>query len=99
MTKETQETRKTPPKFRLGPLKTLHQVLKANGKTIRAMANGTLKTEDGSRIANALSIQRQIIESQVLQRLEQRMTEMESGDSEFEPSEPRTDKPARLPLQ
>ena len=62
------------------------------------MANGTLKTEDGSRIANALSIQRQIIESQVLQRLEQRMTEMEGG-SEFEPSEPRTDKPARPALQ
>ena len=76
MTNKTEETRKTPPKFRLGPLKTLHQVLKANGKTIRAMANGTLKTEDGSRIANALSIQRQIIEFQVLQRIETKMGEL-----------------------
>lgn len=76
MTKESQETGKPPPKFRIGPLKTLHQVLKANGKTIRAMANGTLKTEDGSRIANALSIQRQIIESQAVNHIEKRLREL-----------------------
>ena len=76
MTKESQETGKTPTKFRIGPLKTLHQVLKANGKTIRAMANGTLKTEDGSRIANALSIQRQIIESQAVDHIEKRLREL-----------------------
>jgi len=76
VTKQSQETGKTPPKFRIGPLKTLHQVLKANGKTIRAMANGTLKTEDGSRIANALSIQRQIIESQAVNHIEKRLREL-----------------------
>jgi hypothetical protein len=40
--------------FRLGPLGTLNQVVKALGKTIRAMADGSLDSQTGARICNGL---------------------------------------------
>src|SRR5262245_13723463 len=76
VTKENQKTSMPSTKFKLGPLKTLHQVCKALGKTIRAMANGSLGTQEGARIANALGILRQGIETQALQRIEKQMGEL-----------------------
>jgi hypothetical protein len=60
-------------KFTLGPLGTLNQVLKALGKTIRAMADGSIDSQVGARICNGLGIMRGCIESQTLERLEERM--------------------------
>ena len=60
-------------KFTLGPLGTLNQVLKALGKTIRAMADGSIDSQVGARICNGLGIMRACIESQTLERLEERM--------------------------
>lgn len=62
--------------LKLGHLGTLNQVVVALGKTIRAMAKGDINTQDGSRIANALGIMRQCLETQTLERLEQRMNEI-----------------------
>ena len=41
--------------FKLGPLGTLNQVIVALGKTIRAMADGTLDSQVGARICNGLA--------------------------------------------
>mgnify|MGYP006338052341 CR=1 FL=1 len=49
-------TRERP--FKLGPLGTLNQVIVALGKTIRAMAAGTLDSQVGARICNGLGIMR-----------------------------------------
>jgi hypothetical protein len=66
-------------KFAIGPLGSLNQVVKALGKTIRAMADGTISTADGSRICNGLSIMRQCLETATLERLENRLGELERG--------------------
>src|SRR5262249_16217725 len=50
--------------FRLGPLGTLNQVVKALGKTIRAMADGSLDSQRGARICNGLGIMRACLETQ-----------------------------------
>ena len=76
MTKDSGQTGAKTPKFKLGHLGTLNQVCKALGKTIRAMADGTLDTQDGARICNGLGILRQGIETQALQRIEQQMGEL-----------------------
>jgi len=41
--------------FNLGPLGTLNQVVRALGKTIRAMADDTITSEKGARICNGLA--------------------------------------------
>src|SRR5262249_14517348 len=45
----------------------LNQVMVALGKTIRAMADGTLESQVGSRICNGLGIMRQCLETQTLE--------------------------------
>jgi hypothetical protein len=65
--------------FRLGPLGSLNQVVKALGKTIRAMADGTITTADGARICNGLGIMRTCLESATLERIEERLGELERG--------------------
>jgi hypothetical protein len=62
--------------FKLGPLGTLNQIIVALGKTIRAMADGTLDSQVGARICNGLGIMRACLETQKLEQLESRMDEI-----------------------
>jgi hypothetical protein len=62
-----------PKPFKLGPLGTLNQVIVALGKTIRAMAADEIDSQKGARIANALGIQRQCLETVTLDRLEAKL--------------------------
>jgi hypothetical protein len=63
--------------FRLGPLGTLNQVVKALAKVIRAMASGEIDSAKGARLANALGILRAAIEGQKLDRIEERLNALE----------------------
>jgi hypothetical protein len=69
MSTDSDQTQAAPRKFTLGPLGTLNQAAKALGKTIRAMADGTLDTQVGARICNGLGILRAYLETQ--KRLEE----------------------------
>jgi hypothetical protein len=62
--------------FRLGQLSTLGQVIRALGKTVRAMASGTISTQDGVRICHSLGILRTCFESRDLEAIRQRMEEV-----------------------
>jgi hypothetical protein len=62
--------------FRITRLATLGQVIKALGKTIRAMSNGELNTQDGARICHGLGVLRACLETQKLEQLEARMSEI-----------------------
>ena len=62
--------------FRIGRLANLGQVIKALGKTIRAMADGSIDSQVGGRICNGLGIMRACLEAQELERLEARMDEI-----------------------
>jgi hypothetical protein len=62
--------------FRIGRLANLGQVIKALGKTIRAMSNGSIESQDGARICNSLGIMRACFETQKLEQLEARMSEI-----------------------
>jgi hypothetical protein len=62
--------------FRIGRLATLGQVIKALGKTIRAMADGSIDSQVGARICNGLGIMRACLETQRLEQLETRMDEI-----------------------
>jgi hypothetical protein len=59
--------------FRIGRLANLGQVIKALGKTIRAMSDGSLDSQVGARICNGLGIMRACFETQKLEQLEERM--------------------------
>src|SRR5438445_13291549 len=59
--------------FRIGRLANLGQVIKALGKTIRAMADGSLDSQVGARICNGLGIMRACFETQKLEQLEERV--------------------------
>jgi hypothetical protein len=61
--------------FRIGRLATLRQVIKALGKTIRAMSDGSLDSQVGARICN-VGILRTCLETQKLEQLEVRMGEI-----------------------
>ena len=61
-----------PKQFKLGHLGTLNQVIVALGKTIRAMADGSVDFQVGSRIANGLGIMRQCLETRTLDQLGER---------------------------
>jgi hypothetical protein len=65
--------------FSLGPLGNLNQVIKGLSKTIRAMADGTIDTQDGARICNGLGIMRACLETVTLERIEGRLDELEGG--------------------
>ena len=54
MSKDSGQVTKRPKQFKLGHLGTLNQVIVALGKTIRAMADGSVDSQVGSRIANGL---------------------------------------------
>ena len=69
-----------PKQFILGPLGTLNQVVKALGKTIRAMADDTISSEKGARICNGLGILRQCLETQKLEELGDRLGRLEGID-------------------
>jgi hypothetical protein len=62
--------------FRIGRLANLGQVIKALGKTIRAMADGSIDSQAGARICNGLGIMRACLETQKLEQLEARMDEI-----------------------
>jgi hypothetical protein len=66
--------------FALGPLGTLNQVIKALGRTIRAMADDTISSEKGARICNGLGILRQCLETQKLEELGGRLDRLEGTD-------------------
>jgi len=79
MSKDSQQTAKAPKQFKLGHLGTLNQVIVALGKTIRSMADGTLESQVGSRICNGLGIMRQCLETQTLDRLGERLDQLEGA--------------------
>jgi hypothetical protein len=69
---------KKPNNFELGPLGTLNQVIKALGKTLRAMADDTIDSQKGARICNGLGILRQCVETAMLDELERRLDDIEA---------------------
>jgi hypothetical protein len=76
VSKDYDQTQTAPRKFKLGPLGSLNQVTKGLAKTIRAMADGTLDSQVGARICNGLGIMRACLETQKLEQLEVRMSEI-----------------------
>jgi hypothetical protein len=62
--------------FRLGQLGTLGQVIRALGKTIRAMACGAISTQDGVRICHGLSVLRTCFETQMLESIQARVNDI-----------------------
>jgi hypothetical protein len=77
MSKESEQMPKEPKKFKLGPLGNLNQVTKALGKTIRAMADGSLDSQLGARICNGLGIMRTTLETATLERIEERLNQFD----------------------
>jgi hypothetical protein len=65
-----------PKTFRLGELSNLGQVIRALGKTCRAMANGAIDTQDGARINAGLGILRSCFETQMLESIQSRVNEI-----------------------
>jgi hypothetical protein len=76
VSKDFDQTEAAPRKFTLGPLGNLNQVIKALGKTIRAMSDGSIDSQVGGRICNGLGIMRACLETQKLEQLEARMDEI-----------------------
>jgi hypothetical protein len=76
VSKDSDQTDTAPRRFKLGPLGNLNQVTKGLAKTIRAMADGTLDSQVGARICNGLGIMRACLETQKLEQLEARMSEI-----------------------
>jgi hypothetical protein len=76
MSKDFDQTEAAPRNFTLGPLGNLNQVIKALGKTIRAMSDGSIDSQVGARICNGLGIMRACLETQKLEQLESRMDEI-----------------------
>jgi hypothetical protein len=76
VSKDFDQTQTAPRKFKLGPLGNLNQVTKGLAKTIRAMADGSLDSQVGARICNGLGIMRACLETQKLEQLELRMSEI-----------------------
>jgi hypothetical protein len=76
VSKDSDQTQTAPRKFTLGPLGNLNQVIKALGKTIRAMSDGSIDSQVGGRICNGLGIMRACLETQKLEQLEARMDEI-----------------------
>jgi hypothetical protein len=78
MSKDSGQTTTTPKKFKLGHLGNLNQVITALGKTIRAMADGSLDSQVGARICNGLGIMRACLETATLDRLGERLDQLEN---------------------
>ena len=79
MIKDSDQTETAPRKFKLGPLGSLNQVTKGLAKTIRAMADGTLDSQVGARICNGLGIMRACLETIAVERIEDRLDELEGA--------------------
>ncbi|MGE0038930.1 MAG: hypothetical protein AB7L36_10355 [Sphingomonadaceae bacterium] len=79
MSKDFGQTAMTPNKFKLGHLGNLNQVITALGKTIRAMADGSLDSQVGARICNGLGIMRSCLETATLDRLGERLDQLEDN--------------------
>jgi hypothetical protein len=84
MRKESEQVPEGPKQFKLGHLGTLNQVTLALGKTIRAMADGSLDSQQGARICNALGIMRSCLETATLERMEERLNQFETARPTFE---------------
>jgi hypothetical protein len=67
--------------LQLGHLGTLNQVTKALGKVIRAMADGSYDSQVGARICNGLGIMRACLETATLERIEERLAQLEGPPS------------------
>jgi hypothetical protein len=78
MSKDSSQVAVAPKKFKLGHLGNLNQVITALGKTIRAMADGSLDSQVGARICNGLGIMRSCLETATLDRLGERLDQLES---------------------
>lgn len=76
--KDFPQATKSPKQFKLGHLGTLNQVIVALGKTIRAMADGSVDSQVGSRICNGLGIMRQCLETRSLDQLGERLDQLEN---------------------
>ena len=74
--KDSEQAANPAKEFKLGHLGNVNQVIVALGKTIRAMADGTLDSHVGARICNGLGIMRACLETQKLEQLESRMDEI-----------------------
>ena len=77
MSKDSDQSADRPMKFTLGPLGNLNQVIRALGKTIRAMADGSIDSQLGARICNGLGIMRSCLETAALERIEDRLDQLE----------------------
>jgi hypothetical protein len=77
MSKDSDQGATAPKKFRLGHLGNLNQVITALGKTIRAMADGSIDSQVGARICNGLGIMRACLETATLERIEDRLEQLE----------------------
>ena len=64
-------------KYRLGRLDNLGDVVKALGRTIRCMADGTIDSQLGARICNSLGILRASLETATLLSIEQRLQQLQ----------------------
>ena len=60
------------------PPRELTQVTRALGKTIRAMADGTLDSQVGARIRNGLGIMRTCLETATLEQIDDRLDQLEA---------------------
>jgi len=69
--------------FKLGPLGNLNQVTKGLAKTIRAMADGSLDSQIGARICNGLGIMRTCLETASLERIEDRLNQLEGSPPSY----------------
>jgi hypothetical protein len=77
MGKDSEQVAKRPKQFKLGHLGTLNQVMPALGRITRAMADGSIDSQVGSRIANGLGIMRQCLETRTLDQLGERLDQLE----------------------
>ena len=82
MSKDFEQVTRGAKKFKLGHLGNLNQVITALGKTIRAMADGSIDSQVGARLCNGLGIMRTCLETQTLERLGDRLDQLENAKGE-----------------
>jgi len=74
---------KTQGTVNLGHLGTLNQCVKALSKVIRAMAAGEIDSQVGARICNGIGILRACLETAQLERIEDRLGELEGAPPSY----------------
>ena len=77
-TTDSQEALEKRKQFKLGPLGSLNQLLKAGARTLRAMASGEIDSQLGARIMNGIGIMRAIVETSQLQAIERKLDELQT---------------------